>query len=179
MLDDKYPSVKAGPPRPSGLIQPRVFSMPPGTERYVVEGSGAILIRLEAGDRLEVQNTEGGQPCEIVCADPKGASDPGILGVPGQAAPTGLMALVTSGDPSLRSLRLGLQARGIELSQARAITLFDSQTPAGTAESFTATREGVAIIAAPGGIMDFETQDTATPLTVMVRRAVITQAPRF
>ncbi|MCA2012351.1 trimethylamine-oxide aldolase Tdm [Cereibacter sphaeroides] len=179
MLDEKYPSVKAGPPRPSGLIQPRVFSMPPGTERYVVEGSGAILIRLEAGDTLEVQNTEGGQPCEIVCADPKGASDPGLLGVPANAAPSGLMALVTSRDASLRSLRLGLEARGIDLSKAQAITLFDSQTPAGTAQSFTATREGVAIVAAPGGIMDFETQDTATPLTVMVRRAVLKQIARF
>ena len=62
MLDD-YAIVQQGPPRPSRIIQPQVFSMPPGTERYVVEGRGAALIPLESGDQLTIINDEGGQCC--------------------------------------------------------------------------------------------------------------------
>jgi len=179
MLDTRYPDVTPGPPKPSSIVQPRVFSLPPGTERYVVEGAGAILVRLEAGDTLEIENAEGGQPCEIVCADARGRFDAGLIGATGQGTPQGLLALLTSADQSLRSLRMGIEARGLDLSQAQAVRLFGRDTAAGTSESFTATREGVAVIAAPGGIMDFEAQDTATPLTVHIRRAVIKSVARF
>ena len=57
MLDDIYPQVVPGPPKPSAIIEPPVFSMPPGVERYVVEGCGAILVRVEPGDRIE--DTQG------------------------------------------------------------------------------------------------------------------------
>ncbi|MFP7674880.1 trimethylamine-oxide aldolase Tdm [Marivita sp. S0852] len=179
MLDTGYPNVVPGPPRPSGIYEPQVFSMPAGTERYVVEGSGAILVRLEAGDRLEIENTEGGQPCEIVCARPDGSIDPGVIGATGHAEATGLQALLTSSDTSLRSLRLGIEARGLDLAGAPAVHLFESTTPARTTAEFTATQDGVAIIAAPGGIMDFEAQNTSTPLTVYVRRATIKRLPKF
>lgn len=173
MLDDRYPNIVPGPPKPSLISQPQVFSLPAGTERYVVEGCGAILIRVEAGDKLTIENTEGGQHCEIVAADPSGLVDPGLLGHAGTGAAAGLRALLAQSDGSLRGLRMGLQARGIDLGAARSIDIFETTTPAGTEAFFTATREGVAIIAAPGGIMDFETQNTTTPLTVWVRRAVI------
>ncbi|MCY4179741.1 MAG: DUF1989 domain-containing protein, partial [Litoreibacter sp.] len=86
-------------------------------------------------------------------------------------------------DQSLRALRLGLQARNIELSRSDAVTAFDGASTAGDRAEFVAQREGVLIIAAPhpnpSGVMDFEAQDTATPLTVYIRRAVIKQVARF
>ncbi len=183
MLDDHYPQVIPGPPKPSAIITPSVLSMPAGTERYVVEGAGAILIRVEAGDRLEIENTEGGQPCELLVCRPDGKSAPEILGQSGDRPPKGLMALLSGKDQSLRALRLGLEARRIELDETHAITFFDSQSPAKDVAVFTATAEAVVIIAAPhpnaAGVMDFEAQDTATPLTVFVRRAVIKQVARF
>ena len=183
MLDDPYPKLVKGPPKPSAIVEPRVFSMPPGTERYVVEGCGAILVRLETGDRVEVENTEGGQPAELVATGPDGASDPGLIDAAGQGAPTGLMALMQGTDQSLRSLRMGIEARGIDLATCDTVRIFDNSSPAGDKAEFTATREGVLIIAAPpasaSGVMDFEAQDTATPLTVYVRRAVIKQTARF
>ncbi len=183
MLDELYPQVLPGPPKPSVIIEPRVFSMPPGTERYVVEGCGAIFVRVEPGDKVEVENTEGGQPCEIVASGPNGASDPGLLSAKTGGPAKGLMALMQMQDQSLRALRLGIEARGINLAKAEAIQLFDSTTPAKETASFTASREGSLIIAAPHpnptGVMDFEAQDTVTPLTVYVKRAVIKQTPRF
>lgn len=179
MFDTKYPEVIAGPPRPSVIVQPKVFSLPPGTERYVVEGAGAILVRVEPGDQIEIENTEGGQRCELVAADARGRFDAGVIGAAGQGAPRGLMALVTSQDQSLRGLRLGIEARGLDLAKAQAVHLFEGQTPAGTKQQFTVAREGIVIVAAPGGIMDFEAQDTATPLTVFIRRATLKSAARF
>ena len=34
-------------------------------ERYQVQGNGAILIDIEAGDTVTVRNVEGGQACEL------------------------------------------------------------------------------------------------------------------
>jgi len=179
MLDSPFAKVRPGPPRPSEIIQPRVFSMPPGTERHVIAGAGAALIPVEAGDRLSVSNDEGGQACEILCAGPNGKSDPTMLGAAGNCGADGIKALLASGERSLHGLRLGLEARGIDLAAARAIRFFDAATPAAATEDFVAVRDGVVVIAAPGGAMDIEAQNTATPLTVMVTRAVIKTHGRF
>ena len=178
MLDD-YPKVKSGPPKPSSVIKPQVFSMPPGTERYTVEGQGAALIPIETGDRITVINDEGGQRCEIVVCDPKGKVDAGIIGASTHGGAGGLKALLDSDNQSLRGLRMGLDARRIDLASAQAVHLFEGSTPAKTEASFTATRDGAVIIAAPAGVMDFEAQDTATPLTVMIKRAVLKSHARF
>jgi len=176
---DNYPNVKAGPPKPSRIIQPQVFSLPPGVERYVVEGQGAVLIPIDTGDQITIINDEGGQHCEVVVCDPKGRSDAGIIGLTATAGAGGLQALLTSNDKSLRGMRMGLDARKIDLAKAQAVHLFEATTPAKTEAKFTAVREGVVIIAAPAGAMDFEAQNTATPLTVMIKRAVIKGHVKF
>lgn len=179
MLDNPYPKVRSGPPRPSEIIQPRVFSMPAGMERYVVQGAGAVLIPVEVGDKVSVSNDEGGQPCEILCADKTGAADVGILGIPANCDMEGVKALFSGTDRSLHGVRLGLEARGINLSAARGVRIFDVMTPAGTCEEFRTQRDGTMLICAPGGAMDIEAQDTATPLTVIITRAVIKSHVKF
>ncbi|WP_071795090.1 DUF1989 domain-containing protein [Natronohydrobacter thiooxidans] len=170
---------RPGPPRPSAIIMPRVFSLPQGSERYVVAGGGAILVQIRAGDGLSIRNDEGGQSCEIVAADASGRGDAGILGASSSGKAAGLMALLDEADASLRGVRLGIAAREIDLAQAPAVHLFGATTPAGTEEHFRAARDGVVIIAAPGGVMDFERQDTATPLTVTITRATLKPHVRF
>lgn len=39
-----HPAVLSGPPRASRIIEPIGLRALPGTERYMVEGAGAILI---------------------------------------------------------------------------------------------------------------------------------------
>ena len=118
MLDDPYPKVQPGPPKPSVIMQPQIFLLPAGTERYVVEGCGAVLVRVEPGDHVQIVNTEGGQPCEILCAGRDGKADAGLLGTVAQGPAQGLMALMSGDDQSLRGLRMGLDARGIDLAQS-------------------------------------------------------------
>ena len=89
MLDDLYPQVQPGPPRPSQILLHSQFSLPRGTERYVVEGAGAILLPVNAGDQVIVINDEGGQVCEIVGADSKGRIDAALLGTTANAPANG------------------------------------------------------------------------------------------
>lgn len=176
---DNYPTVRSGPPKPSRIIQPQIFSLPPGTERYVVQGQGAVLIPIDTGDQITIINDEGGQHCEVVVCDPKGRSDAGIIGANATASAGGLQALLTSNDQSLRGMRMGLDARKIDLAKAQAVHLFEATTPAKTEAKFTANRDGVVIIAAPAPAMNIEAQDTATSLTVMIKRAVIKSHVKF
>ena len=176
---DNYPKVRVGPPKPSSIIKPNIFSMPPGTERYVIEGQSAVLITIETGDQITIINDEGGQICEIVVSDPNGKIDAGIIGASIHGDAYGLKALLDSDNKSLRGMRMGLDARGIDVAKAKAVYLFESTTPAKTEGQFTVVRNGVLIIATPANVMDFEAQDTATPVTVIIKRAVIKSHVRF
>ena len=85
MLNLRYPEVIPGPPRPSAIITLGGLSLPAGTERYTVPGGGALLVEIEAGDRVTIANTEGGQACELVALDKDGRSDADRLGVAGNS----------------------------------------------------------------------------------------------
>ncbi|MFC3180775.1 DUF1989 domain-containing protein [Cypionkella sinensis] len=171
---DSYPTVRPGPPRPSQILTPEPFGTRMGLERFEVPGGGGWLIRLNTGDQVTVVNLEGGQRAELVAADATGRVDPGMLGTNGNADAAGLKALLAeSRAPGIAGLRLGIERRGINLADARAVALFGADSPAGDTESFTATRDGVLIIAAPGGAMSPDAQDTATPIGVRVQRSTV------
>ncbi len=165
-----YPNVVAGPPRPSVIRQSGILSLPEGMERYTVLGAGAIFVGIEEGDTVTVTDIEGGQACELVAADASGATDAAIIGAQANSNAAGLKALLLEGDPSLAAFRSGLTRRGIDLAAPSAVRIFGGTTPAGTRESFTVTRDGSLIIAAPGGPMAVDSHDTATPLVVMLQR---------
>ncbi len=165
------PLFRPGPPRPSRARRAAAFGLGPTEERYSVPGGGAIVVELRVGDRLEVINDEGGQRAELIATHPDGRVDCGLLGWQGDTTPEGLKAALLRGEPSLARLRLALALRGIDLAAARAIGLFGAGSRPGEAVSFAAQGPGWAILAAPGGPMDFEAQDTATPLTLKLTRA--------
>ena len=174
-----HPSVVPGAPRASRILEPSSLSAGRGVERYLVEGGGAILVPVHAGDRLRIVNDEGGQPCEIVAAGTDGRIDAGLLGQAGNSDAAGLKALLASGAPGLARLLAGVMKRGIDLAKARAIRVFGTDTPARSEESLTVGGDGVLIIAAPGGDMTPGAQDTATPLSVHLIRARPLSAARF
>jgi len=173
------PPFVPGPPRPSPVHEPFALHLPRGQERYVVEGAGAILISAHAGDRLQVVNDEGGQPCEIIAAGADGVIDAAILGQAANSSAEGLKALLTSGEASLTRMKLSLAKRGMDLARAAGVRLFAADSPAGAQQSFTLTRDATLVIAAPGGGMAPDAQDTATPLTVHLTLAKPRSQARF
>lgn len=179
MFESNYPKVAQGGPRPSQVIQPNAFSMPAGVERYEVLGLGAVLIPLETGDTISIVNDEGGQICELLAVDTDGRIDASIIGMQRNSDGSGLKNLLQRSDQSLRGLRMGIEARGIDLAKSGAIEVFETTSKAKAKIELSAMRPGVLIISAPGGAMDFETQNTTTSLTVMIKRAVIKLPRKF
>ncbi|TIT60055.1 MAG: aminomethyltransferase, partial [Mesorhizobium sp.] len=118
-----------------------------------VQGNGAVLIDVEAGDTISVRNVEGGQACELLAWDKTGATDAGIFGEKSNSNAAGIKALLADGDDSFASLRRGLERRQVQLDQAKTVRVFGGATPAGTEQSFTVARNGSMLIAAPGGPM--------------------------
>ena len=145
----------AGPPRPSAIIRPGGFSLPAGMERYTVPGGGALLVEIEAGDRITIANVEGGQACELVALDTDGRSDPAILGAAGKQ-----QRCRAEGAASGRRRRPQAVSRKIE---RRGLTVAGLGHPylrrddAGrNRKTFTVQRKGSLIVAAPGGPMSLE-----------------------
>jgi aminomethyltransferase len=172
----RIPSAVGAAPRPSIVYRPGLPTLAKGTERYKVAGGGSLVLDVKAGDRLSVTDLEGGQACEIVAVDSTGRSHPALLGARDGSEPSGLKAILAGDEVSAVRVRKALARRGIDLGKAKAIRLFGSTSPAGTKQSFTAERDGTLIIGAPGGKMDAEAQDTATPLEVRLERAILPRA---
>ena len=151
-----------------------------GEERYTVPGGGVIAVPIHAGDRLRVVDVEGMQACELVAADVAGAIDPAILGARGDGDASGLKRTLVGESESARTVRAGLERRGIDLAKARAITLFGGDSRPGSSAEFTVARDGLLIAAAPGVAMEAGAQNTATPIRIFVQRSSIArpnQAP--
>lgn len=164
-----YPRLfRPGPPQPSRVRLAQPVGRAPASERHVVAGGGALMLALATGDRITVINAEGGQRAELVGCFMDGR--PGLLGA-GAEEPHGLRRALLSPDDSLTRLARSIAARGIDLSQPCALTLFGADSPAGDRAEFTAQGAGWLIVAAPSGPMDPEGGDTATPLTLLVDRA--------
>ena len=175
MLDTIYPSVHPGPPRPSRILTPQDMQRHHGQERYVVVGGGALMVRVFAGDRISLVNSEGGQIAEVVATTAQGRIDAAVLGLASNSGAEGLKAMLAQGGGAgLAGLARGIASKGIDLSKAGAIRLFAPDTAAGAQADMTALDEGWLIVAAPSLPMMPHLQDTATPLTLHLHRA----APR-
>jgi aminomethyltransferase len=180
MLDNLYPSVNAGPPRPSSILTPRDLERHHGRERHLVPGAGALMLRLGAGDQLILVNDEGGQVVELVATTKDGRIDAAILGQATNSGAEGLKAMLAAGiGEGLATLRHGIAAKGIDLARAGALRVFEPDTTAGARATFTALDDGWLIIAAPGLAMAPDAQDIATPITLHLQRAKPREIGKF
>jgi len=146
-------------------------SLAPGEERYTVPGGGVIAVPIHSGDRLRLVDVEGMQACELVAADAAGVIDPACLGARGSGDASGLKQILSGMSESARSVRAGLERRGIDFAHARAVTLFGGDSRPGESGEFTVTRDGLLVVAAPGTAMEAGAQNTATPIRLHVFRS--------
>ena len=64
----------------SNLIKnPGLRVLPPGVERYVIQGGGIHVFEIFPDDKIEIVNDEGKQICELIVFDSKGKNDLIIL----------------------------------------------------------------------------------------------------
>lgn len=170
LLEPSLSMFRPGPPTPSAPRRAAAYGLSRSQERYVVPGGGVIVVQIAPGDRIEVINDEGGQRCALLSAHADGRVDCGLLGWQPDISAEGIGQMFAQ-TPALARVRAGLLKRGISLEGARAIGLFGDTSRAGEAVFFTVQGAGWAVIAAPAAPMDFQAQDTATPLSVLITRA--------
>ena len=170
-------AVLAPPVTPPRLLEPGLRVLPPGTERYVVRGGGMTVVALAAGDRIEVVDQEGRQVAEIVVFAPDGVADAGILDAQTSVSPAGVAQLLRSPGEDARLVSASLARRGLNISRARALRRFGPDSLAGERAAFTAHRDAVLIVAAPGGPMRVDAHDPPTDLVLWVYRQSIVDAP--
>jgi len=172
MLDQPRNPFQPRPPRPSVILRPGMPALPPGVERYRVAGRGLLAIRIRPGDIVTLTDVEGGQVCELVAAGADGRPDTsGILSTPATGDAAGIKALLGEAGENAAATRRKLERHKLDVAAARSIVLFGPDSPAGATARFTAHRDAILLVASPGGVMDFETGDTVTPIDVLVRRA--------
>jgi aminomethyltransferase len=175
MLDQTPHATQQQSPRPSVILRPGLPALPPGVERYRIAGRGIVALRVRAGDAVMVRDVEGGQACELVAAGSDGRVDTGgILGAHADGDAAGLKGLLGQAGEEASATRRTLERNGVDLAAARAMRLFGMGSRAGSTAEFLARRDGIVVAAAPGPVMDFDRQDTATPIELLIRRA----APR-
>ncbi len=159
------------PPAASRIFRPGVRSLAPNVERHVVPGGGSVVVELKAGDTLTLTDIEGGQPCELCFAGTEGRFDLAGLGARADGRAAGLLAMLDAPRPEARRTVSALRRRNIDLAQAESLTLFGASGSPGSSASFTALRDGLLIVAAPGGGMSPESQDTTTDIELRITRA--------
>ena len=153
------------------LLEPGLFRRDPTRERYRVRGGGAIFLPLTAGDRMTITDVEGGQRCELAVFAPSGKEDAAALGARPDSRCESLAALLVDGSEDAELVLASMRQRGIVAQDARAVQLFGGETRPGAQESFTAQRDVLCIVGAPGKTMGVDEQDPPTELSVMVQRA--------
>ena len=159
------------------VLNPGIRMLPPGVERYGVAGGGSVVARVFAGDTIRVVNRQGGQVCEIVAMTADGREEPGILGQTGDGPAEGLRTTLARGGENAEALMAALGAKGLPARFERSVRRFDAGTPAFEEVGFTVERDGVAVVAAPGGDMDVDAHDPPSPLELFIR-ASIRPSPR-
>ncbi|AHG49679.1 aminomethyltransferase (plasmid) [Rhizobium leguminosarum bv. trifolii CB782] len=158
---------------PSLVHYPGIPTLPEGAERYRVKGGGSVVVRVEAGDRVSVIDSEGGQVCEISFLDEKGRFQAAGLGTAFSNSAEGLKAILQAEDESAARTRTALQRRGADLAAAGALRLFGTESTPGSQADFTVSMKGLLIVAAPAAAMSPEAQDTATPIEVRIKRSLL------
>lgn len=157
------------------VLEPGLGSLPPGVERYVVRAGGVTIVSLQADDQITVVNPEGLQPCEIATFSAEGVNHPGMLGNPTigrtQSISQGIVQALSASDSDTLGVNAKLQRYGIDVTSAKGLRFFDEQAVAGASESFTAEYDGTCIVAAPGGPMQVDAQNTPSDLTLFIHRA--------
>ena len=142
-----------------------------GTERYPIRGGGVTVIDLFLGDSIAIIDPEGLQRCEMVVFDRSGKENAASLGAKASGLGEDISRILSGQSDEARRVVSGLEKRCIELTECKAIHLFDGDSRPGERVTFTADQDAVCVIAAPGNDMSPEIQMPPTDLTVLVQRS--------
>lgn len=156
------------------ILEPGLWQLKPGQERYRVPACGVIVIELFADDELVIQDPEGGQLAEVVTFTPEGKGDPALLGIKKSNPADGMRSILSDDSESAKRVRQAMEKRNLDLATAKAAILFYPDSLAGDEFSYKLSSNTTCAIAAPGSVMNVDGESLPpTDLLVFVKRASI------
>ena len=155
------------------IREPGLNALPPGVERYVVNGGGLTGIQLFPGDEIEIINNEGNQICEIAVFNNDGNSDLSLLSLKEIKDSTEIKKILSSKDETSRVAAYQLKKRNLDIKNSKSAIVFDKDAPWGEKLKLKSKDKCYSIFAAPGPAMLVHEQNPPTDLTIFIKRANI------
>ena len=152
---------------------PGLNVLPPGVERYIVNGGGITGFQIFPDDELEIINNEGNQICEIICFNKDGNSDVGILNLKSNNEKNFVRNILSGNDETILATNYQLKKRNLKISNSKSSIIFDLDTEPGEKIKLKSKDKCYVIFSAPGKDMDVTEQNPPTDLTIFVKRAKI------
>ena len=161
------------------IKEPGLNALPPGVERYVINGGGLTGIQILPDDEIEIINNEGNQICEISIFNKDGKSDLAILNLKESRDSSEIKKILFKKDETSLQALYQLKKRNLDIEKSKAAIVFDKDCIAGETIKLKSKDKCYGIFAAPGNAMLVHEQNPSTDLTVMVKRAEIKADKEF
>ena len=155
------------------IREPGLNVLPPGVERYVVNGGGLTGIQLFPDDEIEIINNEGNQICEIAVFNKDGNSDLSLLNLKEIKESVEIKKILSSKDETSRVAAYQLKKRNLDIKNSKSAIVFDKDASWGEKLKFKSKDKCYSIFAAPGPAMLVHEQNPPTDLTIFIKRANI------
>jgi aminomethyltransferase len=156
------------------IREPGLNVLPPGVERYVVNGGGLTGIQIFPEDEIEIINNEGNQICEVVVFDKNGKSNLSILSLKNNTSSSEIKKILSKSDEDSKTAAYQLKKRNLDILKSKSSLLFEKDTPWGEKIKLISKDKCYCILSAPGPEMLVHEQNPPTDLTVFIKRANIT-----
>ena len=155
------------------IREPGLNVLPPGVERYVVNGGGLTGVQLFPDDEIEIINNEGNQICEIAVFNNDGNSDLSLLSLKEIKDSAEIKKILSSKDETSRVAAYQLKKRNLNIKNSKSAIVFDKDASWGEKLKFKSKDKCYSIFAAPGPAMLVHEQNPPTDLTIFIKRANI------
>ena len=155
------------------IREPGLNVLPPGVERYVVNGGGLTGIQLFPDDEIEIINNEGNQICEIAVFNKDGNSDLSLLSLKEIKDSAEIKKILSSKDETSRVAAYQLKKRNLNIKNSKSAIVFDKDASWGEKLKFKSKDKCYSIFAEPGPAMLVHEQNPPTDLTIFIKRANI------
>merc|ERR1711965_868799 len=161
------------------IREPGLNTLPPGVERYIVEGGGLTGIQILPDDEIEILNNEGNQICEISVFNKDGKSELAILGLKEIKNNSEIKKILLKKDETSLQALLQLKKRNLNIERSKSSVIFDKGTKAGESIKLKSKDKCYCIFAAPGNRMMVHEQNPSTELTITIKRSTIKEDKEF
>ena len=112
----------------ANIKEPGLNVLPPGVERFIVNGGGITGIQILPDDEIEIINNEGNQICEISVFNKEGKSEPAILNLKENKDASEIKKILLKKDESSLIALRQLKKRNLDISKSKASIIFNKET---------------------------------------------------